>query len=317
MNEALRDGSECREHLTSSDVAGPHPIEAGAATFQSVTATKVRTRRMKAKGPARYADRLHRRRIRTRSGLVHPFLDDTPSPFTASKGAARGLRTGRHAASLAGAGRGGCRALSTHRPICGQHRGREESGRAFPLGGLDYPGIGPRACLDQGLGRVQYFHATDAEALEAFQHAHDNSRGDHPALGQLMRWPCREKCAHGCPGFKSSASASPAAATRTSFGRGEAGVKVPRVSTVASPRSKRRAARASSHFIPAGDPRSRNSRCAAEGPARKEGDDISSSACLFRFPWPDGPAIRPPPCGVEGRRLHGQDLRARQSVREG
>ncbi|MEL6481043.1 MAG: tryptophan synthase subunit beta, partial [Pseudomonadota bacterium] len=35
--------------------------------------------------------------------------------------------------------------------------------------GLDYPGIGPEHAWLHEMGRVEYVHATDDEALEAFQ----------------------------------------------------------------------------------------------------------------------------------------------------
>jgi tryptophan synthase beta chain len=99
-------------------------------------------------------------------GLFYPFLDDPDVALYGVEAAGHGIETGQHAASLAG-GRPGV--LHGNRTYLLQ----DDDGQIIEAhsisAGLDYPGIGPEHAWLHDMKRVNYVHATDMEALDAFQ----------------------------------------------------------------------------------------------------------------------------------------------------
>jgi tryptophan synthase beta chain len=168
MNEALRDwvtNVESTFYIIGT-VAGPHPYPALVRDFQAVIGNEVRTQMMKAEG--RLPDTLVAciGGGSNAMGLFHPFLDDTQIAIHGVEAGGYGLDTGKHAASLAG-GRPGV--LHGNRTYLLQDEDGQIQDAHSISAGLDYPGIGPEHAWLNDLGRVQYFNATDEEALEQFQ----------------------------------------------------------------------------------------------------------------------------------------------------
>jgi len=161
MNEALRDWVTHVENTfyIIGTVAGPHPYPALVRDFQSVIGEEVRTQIMKAEG--RLPDTLVAciGGGSNAMGLFYPFLDDKEI-------AIHGIETGHHAASLAG-GRPGV--LHGNRTYLLQDNDGQITEAHSISAGLDYPGIGPEHAWLHDSGRVEYFSATDQEALDAFQ----------------------------------------------------------------------------------------------------------------------------------------------------
>ena len=169
MNEALRDwvANVADTFYIIGSVAGPHPYPAMVRDFQSVIGNEVRAQLAKAEN-GRLPDTLVAAigGGSNAMGLFHPFLDDPSVRMHGVEAAGDGVETGRHAASLAG-GRPGV--LHGNRTYLLQ----DEDGQIIEAhsisAGLDYPGIGPEHAWLHDVGRVNYVHATDKEALEAFQ----------------------------------------------------------------------------------------------------------------------------------------------------
>jgi len=169
MNEALRDwvANVADTFYIIGSVAGPHPYPAMVRDFQSVIGNEVRAQLAKAEN-GRLPDTLVAAigGGSNAMGLFHPFLDDPSVRMHGVEAAGDGVETGRHAASLAG-GRPGV--LHGNRTYLLQ----DEDGQIIEAhsisAGLDYPGIGPEHAWLHDTGRVNYVHATDKEALEAFQ----------------------------------------------------------------------------------------------------------------------------------------------------
>jgi tryptophan synthase beta chain len=169
MNEALRDwvANVADTFYIIGSVAGPHPYPAMVRDFQSVIGNEVREQLAKAEN-GRLPDTLVAAigGGSNAMGLFHPFLDDPTVQMHGVEAAGDGVDTGRHAASLAG-GRPGV--LHGNRTYLLQ----DEDGQIIEAhsisAGLDYPGIGPEHAWLHDAGRVNYVHATDKEALEAFQ----------------------------------------------------------------------------------------------------------------------------------------------------
>ena len=169
MNEALRDwvANVADTFYIIGSVAGPHPYPAMVRDFQSVIGNEVRAQLAKAEN-GRLPDTLVAAigGGSNAMGLFHPFLDDPSVRMHGVEAAGEGVETGRHAASLAG-GRPGV--LHGNRTYLLQ----DEDGQIIEAhsisAGLDYPGIGPEHAWLHDVGRVTYVHATDKEALAAFQ----------------------------------------------------------------------------------------------------------------------------------------------------
>ena len=168
MNEALRDW------VTNVDdtfyiigtVAGPHPYPQLVRDFQCVIGDELRGQMQEAEG--RLPDTLVAciGGGSNAMGLFHPFLDDENVAIHGVEAAGKGVETGEHAASLT-AGEPGV--LHGNRTYLLQ----DDDGQIIEAhsisAGLDYPGIGPEHAWLKDVGRVQYFSATDQEALDAFQ----------------------------------------------------------------------------------------------------------------------------------------------------
>jgi tryptophan synthase beta chain len=168
MNEALRDwvSNVANTFYCIGTVAGPHPYPMMVRDFQSVIGDEVRVQMQKAEG--RLPDSL----IAcigggsNALGLFFPFLDDTEVEIYGVEAAGHGLKSGQHAASLAGGKPGVLHGNRTYLLMDGDGQINEAHSISA---GLDYPGIGPEHAWLHDLGRVKYLSATDKEALAAFQ----------------------------------------------------------------------------------------------------------------------------------------------------
>ena len=99
-------------------------------------------------------------------GLFHPFLDEPSIAMHGVEAAGKGIETGAHAASLSG-GRPGV--LHGNRTYLLQDGDGQIADAHSISAGLDYPGIGPEHAWLKDIKRIDYFSATDKEALEAFK----------------------------------------------------------------------------------------------------------------------------------------------------
>ncbi|MEC9345015.1 MAG: tryptophan synthase subunit beta [Pseudomonadota bacterium] len=168
MNEALRDW------VTNVDdtfyiigtVAGPHPYPAMVRDFQSVIGNEARQQMMEREG--RLPDTLVAciGGGSNAMGLFHPLLDDDEVAIHGVEAAGHGIESGQHAASLTG-GRPGV--LHGNKTYLLQDADGQIAEAHSISAGLDYPGIGPEHAWLKDNGRVQYYSATDREALDMFQ----------------------------------------------------------------------------------------------------------------------------------------------------
>jgi tryptophan synthase beta chain len=168
MNEALRDWV-ANVHDTFyciGTVAGPHPYPAMVRDFQSIIGRETREQIAAAEG--RLPDSL----IAcigggsNAMGLFHPFLDERSIEIYGVEAAGLGLKSGKHAASIAGGRPGVLHGNRTY--LLMNDDGQIEEAHSISAG-LDYPGIGPEHAWLHDMGRVQFLSATDDEAVAAFQ----------------------------------------------------------------------------------------------------------------------------------------------------
>jgi tryptophan synthase beta chain len=168
MNEALRDW------VTNVDttfycigtVAGPHPYPEMVRDFQSVIGREAKAQMLEREG--RLPDALVAAigGGSNAMGLFYPFLDDVSVKMFGVEAAGKGLKSGLHAAALAGGKPG---VLHGNRTYLLQNEDGQITDAHSISAGLDYPGIGPEHSWLHDTGRATYLSATDDEALEAFQ----------------------------------------------------------------------------------------------------------------------------------------------------
>jgi tryptophan synthase beta chain len=168
MNEALRDWvtNVADTFYCIGTVAGPHPYPMMVRDFQSVIGRETREQMMEAEG--RLPDSLVAciGGGSNAMGLFHPFLDDKEVEIFGVEAAGHGVKSGQHAASIAG-GRPGV--LHGNRTYLLMNADGQINEAHSISAGLDYPGIGPEHSWLNDMGRVTYLSATDSEALDAFQ----------------------------------------------------------------------------------------------------------------------------------------------------
>ena len=168
MNEALRDwvSNVDTTFYCIGTAAGPHPYPAMVRDFQSIIGKETRWQMEEAEG--RLPDSLVAciGGGSNAIGLFHPFLDDPSVAIYGVEAAGHGIDSGEHAASLAGGRPGVLHGNRTY--LLMDADGQIQEGHSISAG-LDYPGIGPEHAWLKESGRVTYLHATDQEALAAFQ----------------------------------------------------------------------------------------------------------------------------------------------------
>jgi tryptophan synthase beta chain len=168
MNEALRDWvTHVRTtYYLIGSVAGPHPYPMMVRDFQSVIGREARRQILKAEG--RLPDYLVAcvGGGSNSMGLFYPFVKDRKVKMLGVEAAGRGIRTGKHAASILGGEIGVLHGSKSYVLQDDQGQIRETHSVAA---GLDYPGVGPELSYLRDRGRIEFVSATDREAMSALK----------------------------------------------------------------------------------------------------------------------------------------------------
>ena len=168
MNEALRDWvtNVFNTYYLIGSVAGPHPYPMMVRDFQSVIGQEARRQILKQEG--RLPDYLVAcvGGGSNSMGLFYPFVNDQGVRMVGVEAAGRGLRTGKHAASVLGGEVGVLHGSKSY--ILQNSAGQIRETHSIAAG-LDYPGVGPELSYLKDLGRVEFASATDRAAMEAIQ----------------------------------------------------------------------------------------------------------------------------------------------------
>ena len=168
INEAIRDWvtNAGDTHYLLGSVVGPYPYPQIVRDFQSVIGKETREQIL-----AR-CNRLPDYIIAcvgggsNAIGIFYPFLNDRDVRLVGVEAAGRGLKTGKHAASLV-AGRVGV--LHGAKSYLLQNKDGQIRETHSISAGLDYPGVGPEHSYLKDTGRATYVAVSDKEALEGFQ----------------------------------------------------------------------------------------------------------------------------------------------------
>jgi tryptophan synthase beta chain len=167
INEALRywTANVTDTFYLFGTVCGPHPYPTIVKHFQTCIGTE--TRRQCLEKIGRLPD------IVTACvgggsnaiGIFNAFLNDKEVKLVGVEPAGKGLKTGKHAASLC-AGKVGI-LHGTKMYLLQDETGQILDTESISAG-LDYPGVGPEHCLLKDTGRAQYFAVEDKDVLEVF-----------------------------------------------------------------------------------------------------------------------------------------------------
>jgi tryptophan synthase beta chain len=180
MNEALRDWVTYvrNTYYLIGSVAGPHPYPMMVRDFQSVIGREARRQMLGKEG--RLPDYLVAcvGGGSNSIGLFYPFIGDAKVRMLGVEAAGRGLRTGKHAASILAGDVGVLHGSKSY--VLQDNRGQIRETHSVAAG-LDYPGVGPELSYLRDCGRVQFVSATDSEAMDAVKFLAE-AEGIIPAL---------------------------------------------------------------------------------------------------------------------------------------
>ncbi|MBM3143022.1 MAG: tryptophan synthase subunit beta [Chloroflexi bacterium] len=168
INEAMRDWvtNVGNSYYLLGSVVGPHPYPAMVRDFQSVIGKETRAQIL-----AR-CNRLPDYIIAcvgggsNAIGIFYPFLNDENVRLIGVEAAGKGLKTGKHAASLAAGTIGVLHGTKSY--VLQDSNGQIKETHSISAG-LDYPGVGPEHSYLKDTGRANYVAIDDKEALEGFQ----------------------------------------------------------------------------------------------------------------------------------------------------
>ena len=168
INEAIRDWvTNVRDtYYLLGSVVGPHPYPVMVRDFQSVIGKEAREQILEKCG--RLPDYIVAcvGGGSNAIGIFHPFVNDKKVNFIGVEAARRGIKSGKHAATLV-AGRVGV--LHGAKSYLLQDENGQIRETSSIAAGLDYPGVGPEHSYYKSIGRATYVAVTDAGALEASQ----------------------------------------------------------------------------------------------------------------------------------------------------
>jgi tryptophan synthase beta chain len=168
INEAIRDWvTNVRDtYYLLGSVVGPHPYPVMVRDFQSVIGKEAREQILARCG--RLPDSIVAcvGGGSNSIGIFHPFVNDKNVKLIGVEAAGKGIRAGRHSATLAA---GTIGVLHGAKSYVLQDDAGQILGTHSVAAGLDYPGVGPEHSYYKSIGRATYVAVNDREALKAFQ----------------------------------------------------------------------------------------------------------------------------------------------------
>jgi len=167
INEAIRDwiaNVKTTYYLIGSAV-GPHPYPMMVRDFQSVIGREIKQQIWQIEGAMPNAVVACVGGGSNAIGSFYTFLDNKDVLLYGIEAGGKGIKSGKHSASLAAGSQGILHGMFTCllQDQCGQVIETHSISA-----GLDYPGVGPEHAMLKELKRARYAASTDEEAVEAF-----------------------------------------------------------------------------------------------------------------------------------------------------
>jgi tryptophan synthase beta chain len=167
INEAFRDWvtSVQTTHYCIGSVMGPHPFPMMVRDFQRVIGLEAREQVLARTGQLPDAVLACVGGGSNAIGVFHAFIGDPAVRLIGCEAGGEGVRTGRHAATLAAGSAGIIHGMRTYLL-------QDAEGQTLPThsvsAGLDYPGVGPEHSWLHDTGRASYRAVDDEQAMAAF-----------------------------------------------------------------------------------------------------------------------------------------------------
>ena len=168
INEAMRDwvANVTDTYYLLGSALGPHPYPLMVREFQSVIGREARRQMLDQVGRLPDIVVACVGGGSNAIGIFDGFLDDTEVRLIGVEAGGERIVPGRHAARFAGGSTGVLQGTRTF--ILQDEAGNIELTHSISAG-LDYAAIGPEHAWLRDLGRTEYAHISDAEALDGFQ----------------------------------------------------------------------------------------------------------------------------------------------------
>ncbi len=167
VNEAMRDWvTNIRTtHYILGSALGSHPYPMMVRDFQSVIGREARKQILQAEGRLPTALVACVGGGSNSIGLVHPFIKDEGVRMIGVEAGGFGIESGQHAARFAQDKIGILQGTKTY--VLQDDDGQIALTHSISAG-LDYAAVGPEHSLLRDLGRAEYSHVTDVEAVDGF-----------------------------------------------------------------------------------------------------------------------------------------------------
>ena len=168
INEAMRDwvANVTDTYYLLGSALGPHPYPLMVREFQSVIGREARGQMFDQVGRLPDIVVACVGGGSNAIGIFDAFLDDREVRLIGVEAGGERIEAGRHAARFAGGSTGVLQGTRTF--ILQDEAGNIEPTHSISAG-LDYAAVGPEHAWLRDLGRTEYVHVSDAEALDGFQ----------------------------------------------------------------------------------------------------------------------------------------------------
>jgi tryptophan synthase beta chain len=168
INEAMRDWvtNVTGTYYLLGSVLGPHPYPVMVREFQSVIGCEARAQILEMTGRLPAAIVACVGGGSNAIGIFDAFIEDRDVRLIGVEAGGEQIVRGRHAARFAGGSAGVLQGTRTF--VLQDDDGNIELTHSISAG-LDYAAVGPEHAWLREVGRAEYAHVTDTEALEAFQ----------------------------------------------------------------------------------------------------------------------------------------------------
>jgi tryptophan synthase beta chain len=167
INEAIRDwiaNVKTTYYLIGSAV-GPHPYPMMVRDFQSVIGREIKQQIWEIEGTMPNSIVACVGGGSNAIGSFYAFLDNQDVLLYGVEAGGKGIKSGKHSASLAAGSEGILHGMFTR--LLQDEYGQVVETHSISAG-LDYPGVGPEHAMLKELKRARYAASTDQEAIKAF-----------------------------------------------------------------------------------------------------------------------------------------------------
>ncbi len=167
INEALRDwvANVHNTYYLIGSVVGPHPYPMMVRDFQSIIGSEIRKQMLEISNQLPDSIVACVGGGSNAMGSFFSFIEDSDVALYGIEAGGRGIRTGRHSASLSAGTEGVLHGMLTY--LLQDKFGQVTETHSISAG-LDYPGVGPEHANLKDLKRAKYLECTDDDAINAF-----------------------------------------------------------------------------------------------------------------------------------------------------